>query len=289
MIHKNVCFGYDFDDITNTLIGQKEIGGYGFFSTFTLMITSLMAVYRDFGVVVENIDGTNLLKNLPGGKKDMYEHFFYTNSSVEIDIEPSIIPKNLSPDIHHSIYSESSCNMFTPFFLRYFNPSLNIVEKITILMNKYHFISGRAISVVYRDTDKWTDFGCFNHISPALFRKIARELKESDENLKVWIQTENLGVRDEFKNSLNAGFFEETLVSNTSKTPLFLHLDSNKLEWSEFYVASLILISQSKYLITYTGNSSFFLYLCRGTTKNLYQEKTFQNTNINDFFSINNE
>jgi hypothetical protein len=66
-------------------------------------------------------------------------------------------------------------------------------------------------------------------------------------------------------------------------------LEEDKLEWSENYVAALFLHSKSKYLITYTGNSAFFLYLSRGTTNNLYQEITFTNNNYDDFFSINKQ
>jgi hypothetical protein len=88
---------------------------------------------------------------------------------------------------------------------------------------------------------------------------------------------------------LGSKVINETLVSNRDDYPLFLHLQENKLEWSENYVAALFLHSKSKYLITYTGNSAFFLYLSRGTTNNLYQEITFTNNNYDDFFSINKQ
>ena len=80
MIHENIGYGYKFDDETKTIIGGEHIKDYGFFSTFTLMLVSIINVYKDLDMIVENVDGRNLLKHLRQDEDiDMFHHFFNIN------------------------------------------------------------------------------------------------------------------------------------------------------------------------------------------------------------------
>ena len=288
MIHENILFGYDFDDETNTLIGKELIQDYGFFSTFTLMLTSIMVVYKKFNILPENIDGKYLLRKLKKNKNlDMYSHFFHIDREMKISFDTDI-PVPFSPDDHHTLYSEKYIKYYEPFFKKYFNLNKCVLEKIEELKMKYNFDSDNSISVIFRDSDKWTDFGGFNYISAGAYVRKCNEIKSKEPNLKVLIQSENSGVVKSFKEFFNSIFFNETELGNTSEIyPPIPIDDEKKLMWSEYYVASLWIHSKSKYVITYTGNSSFFVYLNRGTTKNLIQEITFTK-NYNEFFVENN-
>jgi hypothetical protein len=288
MIHTNIGYGYKFDDETKTLIGEEGIKSYGFFSTFTLMFICIINVYKDLNMIVENIDGSNLLENLKQGENlDMYHHFFNINKDLVIDVDKNKIPRDLSVNEQHTIYKDVNFVTFKPFFEKYFNLNQRLIDLIDFYKTKYRIDSDRSISVVYRDTDKWTDFGGFNYISPAFYWRIARNLKTEDPSLALLVQTENTGVKRIFREALGGVSIEETLTSETSEYPLFLTLKNEKLKWADAYVASLWLHSKSKYLITYTGNSGFFLYLARGTTKNMYQEITFTKNDENEFFVLN--
>ncbi len=289
MIHENIMYGYDYNTETGELIGRENIGGYGFFSTFTLLITAIMGVYNQYGELVKSINGKKLLRNLSKDESyDMYSHFFHIDESVEINFNrPTPVP--LTNDDQHTVYTESNINYYSAFFKRYFNLNDNIQSKIEGFKTKYNIIPENTISVVYRSTDKWTDMGGFNHISPALYFRLTRDLKTENPELDIYIQSESQGINRVFMEGLGSKVISETLVSDRDDYPLFLHLQDNKLEWAENYVAALFLHSKSKYLITYTGNSAFFLYLSRGTTNNLYQEITFTNNNFDDFFSINKQ
>jgi hypothetical protein len=260
MIHEQILFGYDYDDEKNILIARNHIKGYGFFSTFTLLITSIMKVYLDFKRTPDDIDGRNLLWNLDEDR-----------------------------DEHHTIYTEDNIKYFKPFFDKYFNLNNNISYKVNYLKEKYNVNSENAISVIYRDTDKWTDFGGFNYISPGLYMRLVDRLKDENTDYQVMIQTENYDIKNFFGSKYRAVFFDETSLTGSTGNPmLFSYQKRNKLKWTEYYMASLWIHSQSKYLITYTGNSSFFLYLNRGTTKNMFQEITFTKKNLDDFFVNNN-
>lgn len=290
MIHENILYGYDYDTVNDVLIGRENIKDYGFFSTFTLMITSLMVVYKTYQKTPKFIDGSNLLNKIKKGSSvDMYHHFFHIDDSIDIQFDTFDIPVPFSPDDQHTIYSEKYSKYYNEFFKKYFNVNSNIEEKINFLTNKYNVDQENSISVIYRDSDKWTDMGGFNYISAGAYLRKCREIFQQDgSKLKVLIQSENMGVVNTFKNEFNLTFFNETSLGNSSEVYPPIPLDDNKkMEWSEYYIASLWIHSKCKYVITYTGNSAFFIYLNRGTTKNFTQEITFTK-DYNDFFVNNN-
>lgn len=289
MIYENILYGYDYDLKKNILIGREDIKDYGFFSTFTLMLTSLMVVYKKFNKVPEKIDGKFLLRKIKKDSNiDMYHYFFHIDESVEINFEEEL-PVPFSPDDQHTVYSEKYLQFYLPFFKRYFNVNKNIQDKIQILKEKYNIDEENTISVIYRDSDKWTDMGGFNYLCAGGYFRKCREIIESEFiRPRVLIQSENTGVIRTFHEAFNSIFFNETSLGNSSEIypPIPIN-DDVKLEWSEFYIAALWILSKCKHVITYTGNSSFFVYLNRGTTKNFTQEITFTK-NYNDFFVTNN-
>lgn len=290
MIHENILYGYDYDTETNTLIGREDIKDYGFFSTFTLMITSLMVVYKIYKKTPNKIDGSHLLKKIKNNSDiDMYHYFFHIDDTVEINFDDIEIPVPFGPNDQHTLYSEKHSKYYNLFFKKYFNINNNILEKIKFLTEKYNVDTENSISVIYRDSDKWTDMGGFNYVSAGSYFRKCKEIFEMDGNRpKVLIQSENMGVVKVFKEVFDLTFFNETSLGNSSEIypPIPLD-DSKKLEWSEYYIASLWIHSKCKYVITYTGNSGFFVYLSRGTTNNLTQEITFTK-DYNEFFINNN-
>lgn len=290
MIDESILYGYDYDTVNNVLIGRPDIKNYGFFSTFTLMLTTLMVVYKKYKKTPININGEHLLEKLKNDLKiDMYHHFFHIDNTIEISFDDIEIPVPFSPDDHHTIYSEKYSKYYNQFFKKYFNINQNIQDKINFLVKKYNVELDNTISVIYRDSDKWTDMGGFNSISAGGYFKKCKEILNNDGNRpNVLIQSENTGVIRTFHEAFGSTFFHETSLGNSSEIypPIPIN-DDIKLEWSEYYIASLWIYSKCKYVITYTGNSGFFIYLNRGTTKNLTQEITFTK-NYNDFFVTNN-
>lgn len=288
MIHEHITYGYDYDTEKNILYGRKEISDYGFFSTFTLLITALMGTYNKYKKLPVDIDGTKLLRHLcKEDGYDMYKHFFHINSDVNIDFDTPM-PVPYTNDDQHTVYRNEDVVYYSSFYKKYFNINKNISDKIDFILDKYKIDSENTISIVYRGTDKWTDFGGFNHISPGLYFRIAKELREKNPNMKILIQSESESVNRIFHQGLGSIQIEETLTSKIDGIPIFLYLENEKLNWAEYYVAALMIHSKSKILITYTGNSSFFLFLNRGTTENMYQEITFTKNNFEDFFVLNN-
>lgn len=296
MIYEHITYGYNWDDSTKTLIAHDQIKHYGMFSTFTLMLISIIGAYKKYNTLVENYDYSNIMQKFKWAESvDMYHHFFKVDRSIHIDFDPELIPGILlHPDNQHLIYKSEYSKYFTPFFKRYFSPSDIIKERIENLRTKYQINSDNSISIIYRDSDKWTDMGGgFLSVQAGVYFRTAKnlieqEIKETGKRPEILIQTENPGVVQIFKESgLPCKFIEETkLDKDQSIYPPVVKDISLRKDWIENYVASLWLHSQSKRVVTYTGNSAFFVYLMRGNTTNFYQEKTFQ-MNPEDFFVIN--
>jgi hypothetical protein len=287
MLHENVLFGYDYDDETNTLITKDWIRSYGFFSTFTLLITSLMAVYKQFGVLVDNIDSSNMLYLLKRDVPldyDIYQHFFKIDKDYKLPEDYDISDFNFGPNHHHTIYKEEHLKYFLPFVKKYFNFSDLILERSEFLKSKYNIVPEKTISVIYRDSDKWTDLGTFLYVTAGAYLRMVYKIKEIDPGCDFYIQTENEGVKTHLTAGHGAKFIEETKTGTTSTSAPLIHFQNDILEWGTNYVSALNLHSKSKYLITYTGNSAFFLYLFRGNIDNFIQEKTFE-MDFNTFFT----
>ena len=287
---EQIGYGYDYDSEKNILIARKEIRDYGFFSSFTLLITALMNTYKKFKTLPD-IDGKNLLRVLfKEDEIDGYGYFFHINENIIINFDEEM-PVPLTNDDQHTIYKDENAKYYHAFFQRYFNFNSNVKNKIDDLIKKYDIDFEKLIAIIYRSTDKWTDMGGFNHVSPALYLRLARKLKEENPDFKLLIQNEKDSVKRIFHQSIPNSFsIEETLTTENDNAPLFLTLKENLIEWSEYYIAALYICSQAKHLVTYTGNSAFFTYLSRGNAQNMHQEITFtKNESFQDFFAKNGE
>jgi len=284
MIHEHVSYGYDYNDETNTLTANPAIGHYGFFSTFTLLFTSIIATYKKFNKLPQ-IDGRNILKHLNTDEnKDMYRHFFETDESVQISFGDEL--KIYHPDIHQMIYADDDAKYFKPFFDRYFKLNHHINWKLNRLIEQYSVDSKNSISLIIRGSDKWTDFGGIATAGPGAFIRMAEKLVQENPGSKVLLQTEHDDIINFCRHKFPMSVFEETKTTTNPSVPIFLTNVENKLDWAEWYVAALWLHARSKYVITYSGNSALFVFLVRGSTQNLYQEIAFKKP-IEDFFVKN--
>lgn len=281
MIHEQISFGFDYNTDSNILSAMPTIKNYGLFSTFTLLLTSIIATYKKYNKLPQ-IDGRNILSQLNADpEKDMYKHFFETDESVHIEFGEEL--KLFHPDQQHELYSEENIKYFKPFFDRYFKLNHHIHWKQNQLVEKYSVDPEKSISIILRGSDKWVDMGGMITTGPIPYTALAEKLIKENPQMKVLLQTEHKNVIDHCIHRFPMTVFTETRLTVDPYTPLFISDIENKLDWVEWYIAALWVHSRSKYVISYTGNSAFFVYLVRGTTKNLYQEIAFKKS-FEEFF-----
>ena len=111
MIHENITYGYDYNTETGELVGRTDISNYGFFSTFTLLITAIMAVYNHYGELVKSINGNNLLKHLNTDYSyDMYSHFFHIDENAFVSTNANAF---VSTDVNAFVNDDENTNLDT--------------------------------------------------------------------------------------------------------------------------------------------------------------------------------
>lgn len=278
-----ISYGYDYDEDGKTLIARPEIAGCGLFSAFCLMLSSTTACRKKTGSVPEDIkfnNGLSLFQEPGKPAIDIYRHAFKIDPNVQIDHD-----YHVGPDNHHTVYNNTMLTGLQPFFRKYFSLNDRALEVKSKLESRYNITDNNRLSVIYRASDKWTDFGGTISIGPAAYYRLAREIfdKEKSSGIKTFIQTEDQGVVTWYKNSMNSVFLEETRVGQTDSTTRPIPA-SGRHEWLLNYIAALYIHGESNHLITYTGNSGYFAALAHGNTNNLYQDTTFSK-NCKEFFN----
>lgn len=266
-------FGYYYYPEENKIESMDIIQDYGLFSTFTLLLSTITIVHRDYKVLPDKFDLSNALRKFKEDKSiDMYKVLFKIDESINIDnAEP------MGPDHHHEIYTDEKIKKLYPYVRRYFNLSDEVCEIKDKLIEKYNLKDKEFLSVIYRGTDQFTDRGGFISVNCSAYEKLAKDIisKIDPKNRNVLIQSEEPRVVSYFKGSLGAKFIEETNIgqidNNGAPVPL-----KDVETWVKYYIASIYIHSKSKTLITYTGNSGFFTALFRGNMENVYQETTFK-------------
>jgi hypothetical protein len=280
---EDISFGYDYDEESKVLIARPLIQDYGLFSTFCLLLSATTACHAKCGTVPDEINFGNSLSKFNNKENpiDLYKFLFKIDHSIEIPKEKEF---HVGPDNHHTLYTEKTIKGLSPFFKRYFSLNEETLNVKKALEAKYNIEDKNRLSVIYRASDKWTDFGGFLNMGPGAYYRLAWDLwhKHQDSGIKLLIQTEDMGVADWFCRSLHGSFITETKIGETNSTTQPIPSE-NKDVWLRNFVASLYIHAESKILVTYSGNSGYFSALARGTSKDLYQEHSFTK-NCKEFF-----
>jgi hypothetical protein len=166
-----------------------------------------------------------------------------------------------------------------PFVKKYFSPSLEIRNIQKDLLNDYNIQTNNCIAIYYRGTDKIneTKIGDFNIYLDKLnevlsINNATNENKTNENKMQVFIQTDSGPFLDFMKqNYPDIIYFRN---NKTSYTNGGIHYESSKSENhrdAKYLLASLLIISNCKYIICSSGNVSLWSLLYRGNANNVYQ------------------
>jgi len=265
-------FGYYYYPEDNKVEAMDKIAHYGLFSTFTLLLSTITLIHRDYKVLPEVFDLSKAMMKFKTDKsQDLYKTLFKIDKTVEI---PNI--SAVGPDPQHTLYSEERVKGLYPYVKRFFGLSDELVDRKNNLLKKYNLLGKDFISVIYRGSDQFTDRGGFISVNCSAYEKLARgiisEIPTQERN--ILIQSEEHRVLKYFGGQLGAKFIKETDIGEIGRTDAPVP-NMGVDEWLKNYIAAIFIHSQSKTLITYTGNSGFWATLFRGTMNEVYQETTF--------------
>lgn len=274
-MNEDIGYGYEYNKNTNTLIAKPIISGYGLFSTVTLLASAASIANAKYNTMPDKIDVSNTLSKFKDSENsDVFKKVFEINKDI------STKPNAFGPNVHHTIYNKSLLSLVGPYFKYYASPTPTVKDAICELKEKYDLYDTNRISVIYRGSDKWTDMGNFIDAGPGAYVHKTRKLFPDCKN--VLIQSEEKDVCKYFKQTFKAKFISETDIGNTGllQQPI---PEIDKEKWLIYFIAALWIHAESKYLVTYTGNSGFFVSAIRESQENLYQEQLF-NLGIDEVF-----
>ena len=171
---------------------------------------------------------------------------------------------------HHSIYREVDLASYLPFLNLYFSPSERVLDRQTHLVNKYGLDPIRTVAINIRGTDKHTEIE-----SPELstYLELASESLSRDSTKRILLVTDQRQYLEKFQKAFKSSLvFIDELPTTYGETVIHKQLRRNQREdFGLNFLATVLIMSRAKEVITHTGNGAFWTSLFRGGTKGLTQ------------------
>lgn len=250
----------------NTLIPNNPFSKTGgFFSECTFRIYHIMNYYTNYGQVPDFIDGSKQFFLYKTNEDEDNTKDFFADTELSIQHEGPI--DFYVNDQLHREYRTLAFSHITPFVKKYFSPSQLILDKKNELLEKYSIDPTNTIGVYYRGTDKHTEIKKVN------YSDYLNKVKE------IYTGTETILIQSDEKQFIEFAkdifpscvVFTETKVSSTDKG---IHYENTKEEnWHDiqYFLASVLILSECKHIVTGISNCSLWISLYRGHSINLHQ------------------
>jgi hypothetical protein len=240
----------------------------GFFSCCTSKLRQSINFFNQTSFL-PTIDSSNLWGGYKDYEGDITEKFFKLNNEFKFNIEPFIFTSSPQED-QFSDYSLINYESINFFLKKYFSLSDEVEEIKSKLISKYDIDLDTTLSVYYRGNDKVieTNIPTYEEFLDIINLKIKKDsikkvLIQSDEKEFydfISDRLENLIIIDEIIKP-NRGNFNNQHVIPTGQ----------KCYHAQLFLSIIYLISQSKSVIMNSCNTSMWISLFRGNTKNVSQ------------------
>ena len=244
----------------------------GFFSNCNVILSNIIYYFNNnkkLPLEIKTINTFSIYKEFH--EQDIYKLMFYIDS-IDIEYKKEIKFNNEGFENQFSDYKLLNLNDLQPFFQKYFKPRPIILNNVDLLINKYNInVNNEICGIFYRGNDKIKE----TQKPPySEFILKAKELKETNKNIKFIVQTDEIEFLktflQEFPDSI---FFEEVPpISRTNDTNIGQILNHhNKIKHVINFMSIIYIFSKLKYLITTSGNCEIFITFYRNNTINLMQ------------------
>lgn len=256
-------------EFTKTLICRHSAGIY---SNFSVRLEELLQYYNKTKELPDEYicsDQFGLYKNDPS---EDFTELLWKPERKDIDIpEPEV--HFTSEDVYYQFceYKGLNFDKLNPFLQRYFSPTDLIIRKVQTLINKYRIDTDNTCAIFYRGNDKITETA---RVPYEDFINRAKQIKYMQPNIKFLVLPDETEFLEAFKAEFpDALCMDETgHIRRNDGTAVFYQLPRGErgihLVW---YVATVILVSQCKYIITHSGNGGLWAALYRGHAEGLMQ------------------
>jgi len=162
-------------------------------------------------------------------------------------------------------------DIWVPWIKKYFTPSNVVTDRVNLLIKKYKIDLNNTVAIHYRGTDKVNEIPNLNPVSMHIEK--CKEILNTDNNLRVLIQSDQQTKTLELFKSLGNKCFYFRELPQSPTAYMGVHYDlthPNRVEYAINFLASIIIISKCKYVITHRGGGAFWTALYRGNMNNFY-------------------
>jgi len=239
----------------------------GLFSNCSISVYGIVSYFNQYKRLPKEVDFTSSFMHFKSSEEseEVYASYFKTQAQVDIPF----IEKVHFPAFSLFDYKSVAYEQIAPFVDRYFSPSDAILAKVDALIERYDIVPEKTIAVCYRGTDKHLDTGL------ASFDEFVTETQsviEKYPDYRVLIQTDQAQFWETvvpiFSNTFR---FEETPFTSTDKVMHEIIKKEDKKEWTQWFIAAVIVISKCAYIVNHTGNVARWICLYRKGSHNMSQ------------------
>jgi len=242
----------------------------GFFSNMAVILTRIVEYINQYEryPVVNSSASFQWYKSKTNKNDITYDYFLKPSVSGATAHKVDFIWDYQFTDYRNLDYTNIS-----PVMKMYFSPSKQILElkkdiesKYELYLNDYKVVS----TLFYRGNDKAKETGLCSYDS---YLKHARSILTINPHTTFLIQSDETEFIEymisKFPN--NSFYFKDEIRHmNKCNTSLDLLGNDNYL-YSLYFLAIVIIMSKSQYIVCNSGNISEFICLYRGNSKNVYQ------------------
>jgi hypothetical protein len=246
----------------------------GFFANCSVTLSGLIQLFNQHRILPDRVDfsrGFQLYRNAvqAGQETDLYPEYFQAHPDVEIGKRISV--KALG---FHESYRYQNILAFTPFIRRFFQPADSIQGIEIFLHSKYRIDFANTLAVCCRGTDKKEEVVLAD---PLRVLRLTERLLESNPGLRVWIQTEVRQISDLFLEHFGDrcfGIRELPMIDGDQSTKaMFSESEgaTRRFAFGQNLLAVTHMLSRCGWLINYTGNMAYWIWLYRGNSDRMWQ------------------
>ena len=269
-------------------------GSSGMFSCFTIRLQAIIDYYNKYHKLPVYVDSRYQFSCYKQHPDEDITHLLLKSPRIskndQNDLPPTFVWSSSPEENQFSDYEKLNFSVLKKLVQIYFSPSDNVIETCNFLKEKYNIDINNTCCIYYRGNDKQTET---NLPSYEEFIIHAKKIQDLNPNMCFLIQTDeeefNKLCYEQLRNVIhiqeNSFFQTRTMSSRQYVIP-----NDTKHTHAIYYISTIYLISQCKYIIHTSGNGELWITLWRGNSKNMLQylnPKEYIHGVYNEFYNPN--
>jgi hypothetical protein len=241
----------------------------GFFSCCSVKLQQIVEyinTHKKLPVVVDSSSQFKWYKQDENNTDITYEYFEHYDTNTKITF-----PIDYRETHQFKDYSKLKYSTIVPLITKYFSPSINIRNIITMIEQKYTLDYENTCVLFYRGNDKNRETNICTYEEYITYANI---VLRKNPNIKFLLQSDETEFIEKMMTVFpnKTFYFKDEIrhVKTCDSTVDKIFKETNPI-FSKYYLAITIIMSKCKYIVCGSGNCSIWIMLYRGNCHNVYQ------------------